>query len=101
MPEARAAVEGAAEWARRMNLGLAQRTASAELAWYAHHAGDLERAEGLLEAAERGPTSTDALATVATVRARLYRERDPALARAQAEAAVAYGERAWRTSSRS
>ncbi len=91
MPEARAAVGGAAEWARRMNLGLAQRTSSAELAWYAHHAGDLERAEQLLEAAERRPTSTDALATVATVRARLYRERDPALARAQAEAAVAYG----------
>jgi class 3 adenylate cyclase len=93
LPDAREAVQGAAAWARRMNLVATQRTAAAELAWYAYHAGEVEEAEALLEEAEREPTSALARSTAATVRARLYRLRDPALARAQAEAAVAYGER--------
>ena len=92
LPDAREAVERAAEWARRMNLVATERTAAAELAWYAHHAGEVDEAEALLEHAEREPTSADALATAATVRARLHRERAPGWARAQAEAAVAYGE---------
>ena len=93
LPDAREAVQHAAEWARRMNLVATQRTAAAELAWYAHHAGDVDEAEALLEDAEREPTSTLARSTAATVRARLFRGREPASARAQAEAAVAYGER--------